>query len=78
MRKVKNNPKNVSSDMVLVTISEKDLFVNAFCKMDIDSLVDLLDEDLDYGDENKWSFLSCEKTLPLSMSTGSVWDVVKA
>ena len=57
MRKVKNNPKNVSSDMVLVTISEKDLFVNAFCKMDIDSLVDLLDEDLDYGDENKWSFI---------------------
>jgi hypothetical protein len=57
MRKVKNNPKKVSSDVVLVTISEKDLFINAFCNMDVDSLVDLLDEELDYGGENKWSFI---------------------
>ena len=47
----------VSSDVVLVTISEKDLFLNAFCNMDVDSLVDLLDEELDYGGENKWSFI---------------------
>lgn len=57
MRKVKNNPKKVSSDVVLVTISEKDLFINAFCNMDVDSLVVLLDEDLDYGDINKWVFI---------------------
>ena len=57
MRKVKNNPKNVSSDVVLVTISEKDLFINAFCNMDVDLLVGLLDEGLDYGDINKWVFI---------------------
>jgi hypothetical protein len=57
MKKVKNKSKVSPIDLVVKPISEEVLFVNAFCKMDIDSLVDLLDEDLDYGDENKWSFI---------------------
>jgi len=57
MKKVKNKSKVSSVDLVVKPISEEVLFVNAFCKMDIDSLVLLLDEDLDYGDENKWSFI---------------------
>lgn len=57
MIKVKNNSIVLSSQGAQEFISEEVLFVNAFCKMDIDSLVDLLDEDLDYGVENKWSFI---------------------
>ena len=57
MRKVKNNSIVVSSQGAQEFISEEALFLNAFCKMDIDSLVGLLDEELDYGDENKWSFI---------------------
>ena len=57
MKKVKNKSKVCSVDLLVKPNSEEDLFVNAFCKMDIDLLVDLLDEDLDYGDENKWSFI---------------------
>ena len=57
MKKVKNKSKVSSVDLLVKPNSEEVLFVNAFCKMDIDSLVDLLDEDLDYGDENKWSFI---------------------
>ena len=57
MKKVKNKSKVSSVDLVVKPISEEVLFVNAFCKMDVDSLVDLLDEDLDYGDENKCSFI---------------------
>ena len=57
MKKVKNKSKVCSVDLLVKPNSEEVLFVNAFCKMDIDSLVGLLDEDLDYGDENKWSFI---------------------
>ena len=57
MKKVKNKSKVSSVNLAVKPNSEEVLFVNAFCKMDIDSLVDLLDEDLDYGDENKWSFI---------------------
>jgi len=57
MKKVKNKSKVCSVDLLVKPNSEEVLFVNAFCKMDIDSLVLLLDEDLDYGDENKWSFI---------------------
>jgi hypothetical protein len=57
MKKVKNKSKVCSVDLLVKPNSEEVLFVNAFCNMDVDSLVDLLDEDLDYGDENKWSFI---------------------
>jgi len=57
MKKVKNKSKVCSVDLLVKPNSEEVLFVNTFCKMDIDSLVGLLDEDLDYGDENKWSFI---------------------
>ena len=57
MKKVKNKSKFSSVDLVVKPNSEETIFINAFCKMDIDSLVVLLDEDLDYSDENKWSFI---------------------
>lgn len=57
MIKVKNNSIVLSSQGAQEFISEEALFLNAFCNMDVDSLVDLLDEELDYGDENKWSFI---------------------
>ena len=57
MKKVKNKSKVSSVNLAVKPNSEEVLFVNAFCKMDIDSLVGLLDEDLDYGDQNKWSFI---------------------
>ena len=39
--------------MVHKPSSVETLFVKAFCEMDVDSL----DEELDYVDENKWSFI---------------------
>ena len=57
MKKVKNKSKFSSVDLVVKPNSEETIFINVFCKMDIDSLVVLLDEDLDYSDENKWSFI---------------------
>jgi len=57
MASIKKKIKSNNTEKVLTPISEEALFVNAFCKMDIDFLVNLLDEGLDYGDENKWSFI---------------------
>ena len=57
MDSIKKKLNSNTTEKVLPPISQVDLFINAFCKMDVDSLVDLLDEDLDYGDENKWSFI---------------------
>jgi|TARA_B110000967_G_scaffold178797_1_gene193849 hypothetical protein len=57
MRKVKNSLIVDAVALVYEPSSEGTFFVKFFCEMDIDSLVDLLEEDLDYGDENKWSFI---------------------
>ena len=57
MGSLKNKLKSITTEKVLESISEEDLFINAFCEMDVDSLVDLLDEGLDYGDINKWVFI---------------------
>ena len=57
MKKVKNYSFDITHHEVQESISEHALFVKSFCNMDINSLVDLLDEDLDYGEENKWSFI---------------------
>ena len=57
MRKVKNYSIDITHHEVQESISEHALFVKSFCNMDIDYLVDLLDEAIDYGEENKWSFI---------------------
>ena len=57
MGSLKSELKSITTEKVLESISEEDLFINAFCEMDVDSLVDLLDEGLDYGEINKWVFI---------------------
>ena len=57
MGSLKSELKSITTEKVLESISEEDLFINAFCEMDVDSLVDLLDEGLDYGENNKWVFI---------------------
>ena len=57
MRKVKNHSIVVSSYSAHEPISKESLFVKAFCKMDIEGLANLLNENIEYADDNKWLFV---------------------
>ena len=57
MRKVKNHSIVVPSYSEQEPISKDALFVKAFCEMDIEGLADLLDENIEYPEDNKWLFV---------------------
>ena len=57
MRKVKNHSIVVPSYSEQEPISKDALFVKAFCEMDIEGLADILDENIEYPEDNKWLFV---------------------
>lgn len=57
MKKLNKNNRQISPSKSIQEYPDLAKFEILFCKMDIEGLADLLDENIEYPEDNKWLFV---------------------